>query len=80
MKQTCIHPSLATIRLRVVHILSQDEALEVVPVLKREVEKLQLNLSKEASGREEDLHIKDGEIAMLKAKVRNAAPPHRCPR
>lgn len=47
----------------------QDEALEVVPVLKREVEKLRLGLSEEVTGREEDLHAKDGEIATLKAKV-----------
>lgn len=50
--------------------LLQEEELEVVPTLREEVERLREALSQEQESKEEGLHVKDGEIAMLKAKVR----------
>lgn len=47
----------------------QEEELEVVPTLREEVERLREALSQEQESKEEGLHVKDGEIAMLKAKV-----------
>lgn len=35
----------------------------------REGEMLRTTLAEEVAGREDDLHLKDGEIAMLKAQV-----------
>lgn len=52
--------------------LLQDEQLAVIPVLHEERDMLREALSEERASREEDLHNKDGEIATLKAKVRNA--------
>ncbi|CAM9183141.1 unnamed protein product, partial [Laminaria digitata] len=43
--------------------------LEVVPTLEKEVEGLREALSQEQESKEEGLHMKDGEIAVLKAKV-----------
>lgn len=48
----------------------QEEELEVVRTLQEEVERLREALSQEQESKEEGLHMKDGEIAMLKAKVR----------
>lgn len=41
----------------------------MIPTLREEVERLREALSQEQESKEESLHIKDGEIAMLKAKV-----------
>lgn len=41
-----------------------------MPVLRKEVDTLRAAVSEEIARREDDLHLKDGEVAMLKAKVR----------
>lgn len=48
---------------------SQNEELEVVPALEKEGNRLRAALAEEQAEREDELHLKDGEIGMLKAKV-----------